>query len=112
MIETVILNYLSQHLPYPVRMEHEPGLPEMYYIIEKTGGSETNHVHHSVIAIQSYAPTMAQAAQMNADMIAEMTDSLITEPDISDVSLNSNYNFTDTTKDQHRYQAVFDITHY
>ena len=31
---------------------------------------------------------------------------------IVSVSLNSDYNYTDTTTKEYRYQAVFDIVHY
>lgn len=111
MIESVLLNYLSETLSCPVRMEHEPGLKGKYVIIEKTGGSASNHIRNSVIAIQSYAERMAEAAKLNEEVIAAM-DEAAALPEISSARLNSNYNFTDTTTKEYRYQAVFDIVYY
>lgn len=112
MIEQVVLEYLSEQLPDPVRLETEEGLPERFYIVEKTGGTRVNHICRSMLAIQSYAGRMADAAAMNEELIETMLHGLVTLPEISSVSLNSNYNYTDTEKEGYRYQAVFDITHY
>ena len=49
---------------------------------------------------------------MNEEVIDVMLNGLITEGDIAKVDLNTDYNFTDTTTKQYRYQAVFDIVHY
>jgi hypothetical protein len=37
---------------------------------------------------------------------------LLSEHDVLSVELNSNYNYTDTSTKEYRYQAVFDIRHY
>ena len=37
---------------------------------------------------------------------------LPSHPEVASCRLNSDYNFTDTTKKQYRYQAVFDIVYY
>jgi hypothetical protein len=34
---------------------------------------------------------------------------LIERDEVTKVTLNSNYNFTDTTTKEYRYQAVFDL---
>jgi hypothetical protein len=81
-------------------------------VIEKTGGSQDNHINSSTFAIKSYAPSMYEAAVMNEEIKALMLDGLITLGEIAKVSLNSDYNFTDTETKTYRYQAVFDIVHY
>lgn len=48
---------------------------------------------------------------MNESIIELMLEA-VSLVDISRVSLNSNYNYTDPNTKQYRYQAVFDITHY
>ncbi|SDQ04437.1 hypothetical protein SAMN04487752_0319, partial [Carnobacterium viridans] len=44
--------------------------------------------------------------------LKEVVENLILLNEISGVRLNSDYNFTDTTTKEYRYQAVFDINHY
>ena len=39
-------------------------------------------------------------------------DDLITNDEIGRVSLDSDYNFTDTQTKHHRYQAVYQLVHY
>lgn len=112
MIETVLLNYLnSEELSATVYMEQPKVKPEAFFVIEKTGGSQTNHINESNFIVQSNAPSLAQAAQMNEEIKAAMLNA-ITLDDISRVELNSNYNYTDSATKQYRYQAVFVITHY
>lgn len=71
-----------------------------------------NHITRSTFAIQSYAPSMYEAATMNEEIKAAMLNSLITLGSVAKVDLNSDYNYTDTTTKTYRYQAVFDIVHY
>ena len=112
MIETVLLNYLnSEELSATIYMEQPKVKPEAFFVLEKTGGSQTNHINESNFIVQSNAPSLAQAAQMNEEIKAAMLNA-ITLDDISRVELNSNYNYTDSATKQYRYQAVFVITHY
>lgn len=112
MIETVLLNYLNTaELSAEVYMEQPKDKPEAFFVLEKTGGSKTNHINQSYFAIQSNAPSLAMAAEMNEEIKATMFDA-ITLNEITRVELNSDYNFTDSTTKQYRYQAVFVITHY
>lgn len=55
MIEEKVRKYLEAMLDIPVRMEEEPGLPEEYILIEKTGSGEENHIASATLAIQSYS---------------------------------------------------------
>ncbi|KZK42749.1 Phage-associated protein [Lactococcus cremoris] len=54
---------------------------------------------------------MYEAAKLN-EKLKEVVEQLIELNEISNVSLNSDYNFTDTETKEYRYQAVFDINHY
>lgn len=107
MIESILLNYLKSELSVPCRLEVQEELPT-YVLIEKTGGSITNRIKSATIAIQSYALSMYEAAQLNEEVITKMLDSVKLDS-ISRCELNSNYNFTDTAKKHYRYQAVFDL---
>ena len=112
MIETVLLNYLNNvGLSATVYMEQPKVKPEAFFVLEKTGGNRTNHINESNFAIQSNAPSLASAAQMNEEIKTAMLNA-ITLNDISRVELNGDYNYTDPTTKQYRYQAVFVITHY
>lgn len=112
MIETVLLNYLNNAgLSAQVYMEQPEKKPKTFYLLEKTGGSQTNHINESNFIVQSYAESLASAAHMNEEIKQAMFNA-VTLDDISRVELNSNYNYSDSTTKQYRYQAVFVITHY
>lgn len=111
MIEIIIKQFLESHLTVPVFMGHPENSPKSYVLFEKTGSSKRNHLLSSTFAFQSYAPSMYQAAQLN-EALKDAVEELITLNEISRVSLNSDYNFTDTETKGYRYQAVFDINHY
>ena len=111
MIEKTILDYLNQGLSVSAYMERPENPPDKYVIIEKTGSGKRNHICDATLAIQSYAPTLYEAAVLNESVKARM-ESAVSLDNICRVSLNSDYNFTDTAMMAYRYQAVFDITHY
>ena len=54
---------------------------------------------------------MHDAALLNEE-VKDVVEGLIELDDISGISLNSDYNYTDTETKSYRYQAVFDINHY
>lgn len=114
MIEVILYEYLKSctDLSAPVYMEVPKDLPERFYLIEKTGSRLTNHIYQSTFTIQSYAPTLYEAAEQNEVIKSLMLDGFLDEPEVANVSLNSDYNYTDTQSKIYRYQAVFDITHY
>lgn len=111
MIEETVLDYLSEKIPVMVRMEEEPDMPNEYILVEKTGGGETNHIRRATIAVQSYAGSLYRAMQINEE-VKEAMDDIVILDEISRCTLNSDYDYTDTTRKKYRYQAVFDIVHY
>lgn len=111
MIEVVILNFLKTKLDVPVRLEKPDPAPNKYVLFEKTGSNEVNNIVSSTFAFQSYANTMYEAAALNEE-VKQAVKSLIELDEIISVKLNTDYNFTDTSTKQYRYQAVFDIKHY
>lgn len=108
MIEKTIYDYLKSCMDVPVYMEKQDSMPETYLLIEKTGSSVSNFIHSATFAIQSYSTSMYKASELN-EIVKEKMDDLITLPNISKSSLNSDYNFTDTQTKKYRYQAVYDI---
>ena len=111
MIEIIILEFLKKQLSVPTFLERQKLMPAKFVLIQKTGSSKRNQLSSSTFAFQSYAPSMYEAASLNEE-VKEAVEELIMLNEISRVSLNSDYNFTDTETKEYRYQAVFDINHY
>ena len=112
-IEEIILNFLSEKVNIPVLTEKQKkDNPKQYYLIEKTGGTTNNHIKRSTITIQSYGNSLYEASIFNEQVKYQMEYNAIALEQIVSVSLNSDYNYTDTTTKEYRYQAVFDIVHY
>ena len=113
MIEQTIYNFLTVRAPFPVYMEvPEGGGTPPFAVIEKTGsGVIDGHVWAATLAVQSYGATLYEAAQAN-ELIKGVMAQAAELPSVTRCRLNSDYNYTDTTKKQYRYQAVFDIIHY
>ncbi len=111
MIETIIRDYLMSGLDVPVYVSVPAGPPDSYVVIERTGGTEENHIRSATVAIQSYAATMYDAATLH-ESVLEAVKGMIELDSISSVEVNAEYNFTDTSTRQPRYQAVFDFVYY
>ncbi len=117
MIEATIISYLNNvEGMAPVYTERPETVPPKYVLVEKTGSSTENRITTSTVAVQSISDTLQNgslldAIGLNEDVKEAMAD-LITLDNISGVTLNSDYNFTDETTKEYRYQAVFSITHY
>lgn len=110
MIETVLRDHLTSELSLPVLLE-ESAEHETYVLIERTGGGEEEHISRATFAIQSWADSMYHAAELN-ERVKRAMISLAENPMIGKIMLNTDYNFTDTTKKKYRYQAVYDLIFY
>ena len=110
MIELTVLNYLSDALSVPVKMEVPIDPPEKLVVLEKTGSNRVDRLNTATIAAQSYAGSLAEAAALNEDVKAAI-DNMIELDTISACRLNSDYNFTDTTTKKYRYQCVYVISY-
>ena len=111
MIEETILNYLSSALEVPAGMEVPAEPPGRFVVVEKIGSSRTDHICSAVIAVQSFAESLLEAARLN-ERVKEAMEGLDELDEIAAVRLNTDCNFTDPSTKRYRYQAVFDITHY
>ena len=113
MIEAILYDFLSHKVSIPVKTEIPKTPPEKFYLIEKTGGGETNFIKRATVTIQSYGDSLYDAASLNETLKETIlaADGLITLDSIVSVKLSSDYNFTDTTTKKYRYQAVFEIVH-
>lgn len=103
MIEEKIIEYLSSLLSVPVFLEIPEHPPKSYVALDRTGGDMTDRLKHAVFAVQSYAPSLAAAAALNEEVKQAFENAEFT------AILNSDYNYTDTTKKEYRYQAIFEF---
>lgn len=111
MIETIVYDYLTD-AGLSAGMEiPEGGINPPFVLIERTGGGSEDQLRHATLTLQSYGASMYLAATLNEQVLALM-DAIVELPQIAACRLNSDYNFTDTTKKIYRYQAVFDVVHY
>jgi ABC-type xylose transport system permease subunit len=113
MIEAVLIDYLTNKTAAGayVYAEVPADQPESYIVIEKTGSTTENWITTSTIAVRSIASSLLAAAALNEQVKAAM----LASPELDAIAacrLNSDYNFTDATSKQYRYQAVFQVTHY
>lgn len=108
MIEEIVLDYLNKVLDVPVDTEMPENNPSKYVLIEKTGSSSENFIKSATIALKSHATSLYEAAELNEKVKAAM-DNIVVLDTISSSKLNTDYNFTDTTKKRYRYQAVYDL---
>jgi len=111
MIEKIVLDYLNNALEYPTYTQEQNNGEKYFYLIQKVGSSVDNKIDTSMVAIQSYAPSRFEAAEMNYAMIEAMND-IIQLDEIGKCKKNSDYDYTDTSKKRYRYQALFEIVHY
>ena len=104
MIEEIILNYLRENAfsCYTSMPEKPSG---NFCILEKTGSGYHNGLYSATLAIQSYGSSDYAAAQLSHHVGQAMLE-------VASCSLDTDYNFPDTTRKRPRYQAVFSITHY
>lgn len=112
MVEIKLLECLRAALDTPVYLEKpQRDIPQSYVLIEKTGSSVRDLVVNTTFAVQSYGPSLYEAASLNEKVKQAMLE-VNAHNEFSKVALNSDYNYTNTVTKEYRYQAVFDvITH-
>lgn len=108
MIEKIVLDYLTSELSVPVYMERPEHVPEKYVIVEKTGSGKSNRINSANIVVQSHASTLYDCATLNEQVKSAMEGITILSY-VYSCKLNSDYNYTNTTDETYRYQAVFDL---
>ena len=82
-----------------------------FILVDHTGGSRRDKIRHATIAIQTYAPSAQEAAEL-AERVLVAMDSLPGRDTITAADLNAGpYSFPITATKQPRYQAVYEITY-
>ena len=110
MIEVTIKDYLDLNLSVPVYL-NKPSPGGEYVVFEKTGSGKGDHLPSATIAFQSYAGSLYRAMQINEE-VKEAVESMVNLDEVRGVSLNGDYNYTDITTKEFRYQAVYEIRFY
>lgn len=110
MIEEIIIQYLNEVLEVPAHAEKPREKTKRYVLVQKTGSSKENFINSATIVLQSYAESKIAAAQLN-EIVKDAMDRIIEQRDISKSKLNSDYDYTDTTKKEYRYQAVYELVY-
>lgn len=109
MIETTMLDYMEARLaPTPVLMETPEDVPDTYVLLQKVGSGRENRIERASFAMQSIAPTLYEAAALNGRVKAA-ADAMGPGDGVFAARLSGDYEFTDLTTRQYRYQAVYDI---
>lgn len=112
MIEEIVLKYLDNNLDVNVYLEKSTNENEKNYVfLEKTGSGIDDFIKRSTIAIQSYGATKYEAAKLN-EQVKNLMNNITDLDSISKSKLNTDYEFTDTTKKLYRYQAIYDLVFY
>lgn len=110
MIEETIQNYLRENaFPCYLSVPEKPS--GNFCVLEKTGSSYKDGIFTATLAVQSYGSSDYAAAQLNHRVVQAMLDA-DTLQEIVSCTLNTDYNFPDTTRKLPRYQAVFEVVHY
>ena len=116
MIEQIILDHLREN-GFPCYMSVPEQASGNFCVLEKTGSGGSDGIYTATLAIQSYGPASTDhdgtldAAKLNEAVKPVMlaADRL---PEVVSCTLNTDYNFPDTTRKWPRYQAIFDVVHY
>ena len=112
LIEVYVLNHMEGRMDCSVLTEYpEKDAPDYFVILDKTDSSREEHIDSAMFLVQSYGPTKLAAAMLN-EKAKEAMDSLIKLGRIAACELAGDYSFPDKKHDRHRYQAVYNITHY
>lgn len=112
MIEVKILEYLVESLGTDdVYMEEPKDKVSPMVVIEKTSSGFSDQVSTAVFAIKSYHDSLYEAATLSNSVKTAMLNAADNIVNISKVSLNSEYNYTDVSTKRYRYQAVFDVVY-
>ena len=111
-IETLIIDYLTEHIEVPTYATLPADVTLPCIVVEKTAGGYSETILDATIAVQSYGLTLEQAAQINDTVKWLLLEGFAGLNQVLNVTLNSDYNFTDTSTSRFRYQAVYDIKYY
>lgn len=112
MIEKDIIDYLESKTGVPAYVAVPEDPPKVMLIIDKTGSGGKSYLRDATLAIQSYAGTDMEAAELNQKVKKWMDIAGENITCIYRSDLNSDYIYPDAEQKKHRYQAVYDLKYY
>lgn len=111
-IESILMSFLQARVSVPVYTILPANSEVPCIVIEKTAGGYTDTILYATVAIQSYGADLEGAAVLNDNIKWLLLNEFIKDSQVLGIELNSDYNFTDTTTEHFRYQAVYDVRYY
>lgn len=112
--EAILIEFLSGELAasgIPVSGDVPSPRPERFVTVEKTGSSEKDRITKATLAVQSWAKTRAEADSLN-EQVKALLRCAVGRKDIMRCHLETDYNYTDTTTNRARYQAVYNVVYW
>lgn len=111
MIELTVLEFMKSVVDVPVFMEYPEDPPEAFVVLHKGDSGRENHLDNAMFVADSYGGSLYDCAVLNEQVKAGFED-LLDLDCVSSVSPAGDYPAFDTKNKRHRYQAVYNITHY
>lgn len=109
--EEIVIQYLDETLDVPVSGMVPSPMPASFITVEKTGSNEQNFITLAKLAVQSWANSQRDAMMLNEAVKTAMRG-LTALTAVSACRCTTDYNFTDTTTNRCRYQALFEVVYY
>lgn len=111
MIELTVLEFMKSAVNVPVLMEYPVDPPESFVVLKKGDSGRENHLDNAMFVADSYGGSLYDCAVLN-EQVKSGFDRLTELDCVSSASLAGDYPAFDAKNKRHRYQAVYNITHY
>lgn len=110
MVEKDIRDGLVDRLDVPVYTELPDTLPASYVHLVRSGHYIENYVHHATITMWSVAESLYEAAVLD-ETVQEAMEDMYSSDVVSGLSLENNYNDTDSVTREYKYRSEYLITY-
>lgn len=114
MIESIIIQYLSNILGIPVLLEFPKEISKQFVVFEVVDRQRNDFIDAVTIEFNSYADSKYNAASLDK-LVRKHIENLITIPDISSVEFGggrSSGDSNDSMAKHYRYRCYFNIYYY
>lgn len=111
MIEITVREFLESAIQIPVYMEFPEDAPKSFVVLKKGDSARSNYLDSAMFVADSYGASLYECAVLNEQVKAGF-ERLAELACVSCVEPAGDYPAFDTTNKRHRYQAVYNITHY
>ena len=108
MVENIVRNYLVPVLDAPVYTEEPTEKPIERVVITRTNLYERNFIQYATVMIWCYSESLYKASVLD-EKVRQAMKGITSLDNVSKCQLNNSYNDTNTSKNEHRYRAEFDL---